>query len=277
MNSEEAFNWPDGDIILRATHGTETRHFRVHKLFLSFSSPVFNDMFRVPQPPTPSATSNGVDVIDITDPPRALELILRFVYPSVDVPVIENLTVLSEALVLADKYDIKVARARLRSPFREYATTEPLRAYAIACRLGLEEEKKIASSYTTSIHLPGLDELPEEFDHIPATEYHRLILLHARYRREITVISSRTPLTIRDYGEIADTLSPSRGARERLKARKAARSRFMAQVNEGVPLNYESLALALKVDNEPAIISDGDTRLHVSSVLSQANTLNLTV
>ena len=151
MNSEETFNWPDGDIILRTTHGIETRDFRVHKLFLSLSSRVFKDMFGLPQPSASSATSNGVDVIDATDPPRALELILQFIYSSIDVPTIGNLPVLSEALILADKYDIELARVRLRSSFKEFTTTEPLRAYAIASKLGLEEEKKIASSYTTSI------------------------------------------------------------------------------------------------------------------------------
>ena len=38
MNSGGTFNWPDGDVILRATHGAETSDFRVHKLFLSFST-----------------------------------------------------------------------------------------------------------------------------------------------------------------------------------------------------------------------------------------------
>ena len=144
MGSDETFNWSDGDVILRATHGTESRDFRVHKLFLSFSSPVFKDMFTIPQPP--SAPSDGVDIVDVTDPPRALELILRFIYPSAVSPVIDDLTILSKALLLADKYDIEVARLRLRSSFKTFTETEPLRAYAIACRLGLEDEMKIASS-----------------------------------------------------------------------------------------------------------------------------------
>ena len=234
-------------------------------------------MLRIPEPPTSSTASNSVDVVDLTDPPRALELILRFIYPSIDVSIIKNLTVLLEALILADKYDIEVARVRLRSSLRKFTVTEPLRAYAVACRLGFGEEKQIAPWHTAFVHLPGLDELPEEFNHIPATEYHCLILLHSRYRKEITGISSRTPLTIHGFREFADTLSPSRGARERLKMKQAVRSRFMAHIDEGVRLIYESLALAWKVDNGSAIISDGDTRLYVSSVLSQANTLNLTV
>ena len=193
MNSEESFNWPDGDVILRAKHGTDSRDFRVHKLILSISSPVFKDMFGISQPS--SVASNGVDVVDVTDPPRALEIVLRSIYPSVNPPVVDDLTTLSEALILADKYDIRVARSRLRSAFRQFATTEPLRTYAIACRLGFEDEMKIASSHTTSIHLPGLAELPDEFKLIPATEYHRLILLHSRYRREVTSIVDRSPAT----------------------------------------------------------------------------------
>ena len=278
MNSDETFgNWPDGDVILRATHGTETRDFRVHKLFLSFSSPIFKDMFAIPQPPSSSTTSDDLDVIDVTDPPRILELILQFVYPSIDLPVIENLTTLSEALILADKYDIEVARARLRSSLKEFVTTEPLRAYAVACRFGLEKEKKVASRYTVPIHLPGLDELPEEFEYIPATEYHRLILLHSRYRKEVAAISSRTDLTIRDFSEFADTLSSGQGAQERLKMRKVVRNHFRGRINDGVPLSYESLALALKADNEPTVITDKDIQFHVSSVLRQVNTLDLTV
>ncbi|KAF9643879.1 hypothetical protein BDM02DRAFT_3132119 [Thelephora ganbajun] len=66
----------------------------------------------------------------------------------------------------------------------------PRRVYAMTCRLGFGGEMKIASSLTTSIHLPGLTELPDEFKLIPATEYHRLILLHVRYRKEVGAIAS---------------------------------------------------------------------------------------
>jgi hypothetical protein len=53
---------------------------------------------------------------------------------------------------------------------------------------------KIASSHTTSIHLPGLTALPDEFMSIPATKYHHLILLHARYRTEVEAIATNPPL-----------------------------------------------------------------------------------
>ena len=44
MNSEEAFNWPDGDAILRSTDGSDSRDFRLHKFILSLASPAFRDM-----------------------------------------------------------------------------------------------------------------------------------------------------------------------------------------------------------------------------------------
>ena len=265
MNSGEMFNWPDGDVILRATHGTESRDFRIHKVFLSFSSPFFKDMFRIPQPS--SAPSNGVDVVDLTDPPRALELVLRFVYPSVDSPVIDDLTTLSEALVLADKYDIEVARSRLRPSFREFATTEPLRAYAIACRLGLEDEMKIASSHTTSIYLPGLAELPEEFKLIPATEYHRLILLHSRYRKEIETIA---------HSATRPTVSRGRLGGFALVLNETIRANVEEIIKECTPLNYESFKLAWKA-KYGADTDGGDVQAIFLSILDKANSLNLTV
>lgn len=180
------FNWPDGDVILRGTHGAETRDFRVHKLFLSFSSSVFKDMFTIPQPLSPTS---DVDIVDLSDPPRALELILRIVYPSSAPPIVEDLTIASEALKLADKYGIEVARPRLRSSLAGFAKIEPLRTYAIAYQLGFEEEMKIASTHTLPIDISALTQLPDEFKFIPATEYHRLIRLHTRYRKEVMPIA----------------------------------------------------------------------------------------
>ena len=275
MNPNEMFNWPDGDVILRATHDTETRDFRVHKLFLSFSSPVFKDMFKIPQPP--SDTWDGVETVDVPDPPRALELILRFIYPSPTSPVVDDLAALSEDLVLADKYDVEVARVRLRASFVGFAKTEPLRAFAIACRFGLTEEMKIASSHTTSIHLPSSIELPDEFKSIPATEYHRLVRLHSRYREEVEAIADRTPLQRPFISNVFDLFVDGGDAAGRLKSRETAKQNFRKSIKEGVPLNQESLVKAWKADGVINPLSDPEIQTHISSILSQASGLNLTV
>ena len=265
-------NWPDGDIILRAAHGTESRDFRVHKFFLSFSSPIFKDMLKIPQPP--SIASNGVDIIEVTDPPRALELILRFIYPSTSPPIIDDLTVLSEALVLADKYDIEVARSRLRLSFMGFAKTEPLRVYAIACRLGLEAEMKIASSYTISIDLPGLTQLPDEFRFVPATEYQRLVHLHARYRKEVVAIADRVTPTISSViGGAGFYCPPDLGQRT---AGQVVHRPVTDCIAKGIPLDYESFTLALKRDYGFDVEACGVGHV-IHSILDQADALRLTV
>jgi hypothetical protein len=189
MNSDEIFNWPDGDVILRSTRGTASRDFRVHKLILSLASPVFKDMFKIPQPSSGAAEA---DIVDLVDPPRAVELILRFIYPFPP-PRIDNLTLLSEVLALTDKYDIEAARSQLRISLLGFARSEPLRVYAVAYQLGFQDEMKIASWYAMSINLPELAELPDEFRSIPATAYHHLILLHTRHHKKTKPVVARPP------------------------------------------------------------------------------------
>jgi hypothetical protein len=185
--------------------------------------------------------------------------------------------VLSEALVLADKYDIEVARVRLRASFAGFAKTEPLRAYAIAFRLGLTEEMKIASSHTTSIHLPSLAEIPDEFKSVPATEYHRLVRLHSRYREEVEAIADRTPLQRPFFSIGVESFFNGGDAAGRSKSREAAKQNFRKSIKEGVPLNQESLFKAWKTDCGIDPPSDPEIHSHISSILSQAAGLNLTI
>ena len=124
-----------------------------------------------------------------------IRLVLRSIYPSSHPPVANDFAILSEALVVADKYDDNVARVPLRSLPTEFVKKEPVGAYSIACRF----EVKVASSLMTSIYLPDLAELPDEFKHIQAAaDYHRLILLHSKYRKEIMALANRTPFPRQD-------------------------------------------------------------------------------
>lgn len=269
MDSDETFNWSDGDVILRCTHGSDSRDFRLHKLFLSFASPVFKDMFKLSQPS--SVAASDIDVVDVIDPPTILELLLRFIYPCPP-PVIDNLALLTEVLVLADKYDVEAARARLRPSLAEFAKTEPLRVYAIACRLGLEEEKKTASSYTTSIDLSTLAQLPDEFKSVSAMEYQRLIRLHARYRKEVIGIATRAVASIPSALGGAGFYNAVTGGRGAVGS--AAHSPIVDCVAKCTPLDYQVFALTLKKD----YAIDPNSYGHViRSIIDQAKALRLTV
>jgi len=180
---DDEFNVPGGDVILRA-QGPPNRDFRVHKLVLSLASPFFGDMFGIPQPP--NALTTGDEVIDVTDPPQALGLVLRLIYPFPP-PNVNNLDLLVEGLVITDKYNIEGARARLRVELTKFVNDAPLRVYAIASRFGFDgEAEAAASSLTTSTYyLPALSDLPNDFKYILAPAYHKLIVLQTKHRDDI--------------------------------------------------------------------------------------------
>ena len=183
MNEE--FNVPGGDIILRAQGSPNHHDFRVHKLVLSLASPVFRDMFGIPQP-RPDALNVDIEVIDVTDPPRGFDLVLRLIYPFPP-PNVDSLDILVEGLVIADKYNIESARARLREPLKKFIKEAPLRVYAIAVRFGFDEEAETAASLTTGVFLPALTDLPDDpnLKYVSAPAYHKLIVLHEKHRYEI--------------------------------------------------------------------------------------------
>ena len=178
----DKFGPPDGDVTLRV-QGPPTRDFHVHKLVLSLASPFFRDMFNIPQPER-AIPRDDLEVVDVTDPPQGLEVVLRFIYPYPP-PNVDSLDLLVEGLVITDKYDIKGAQAELRSRLTKFVQEDPLRVYAIASRFGFEEEAEEASSLTTGIYLPALADLPDDLKNIPALAYHKLVRIHEKYREEV--------------------------------------------------------------------------------------------
>ena len=89
----------DADIILRASGGKE---FHAHKIILSLASPVFRDMFSVPQPPL--AKSSELPIVDVDNLPEVLEMFLQTTHPTAN-PLINDIKTLTSIVRLADKYD----------------------------------------------------------------------------------------------------------------------------------------------------------------------------
>jgi BTB/POZ domain len=167
------FDSPDADVTLRTDDGTS---FRVYSRILSEASPFFRDLFTLPQPAADKDASTAV--VPVCEGSEIIHTLLRFTYPIEDPPV-ETLSLLSDVLGAALKYDLAVAVQSLQrlllSP--KFVENEPTRVYAIACRHGLEEEAKIASSHTLNVNV--LDgPIVEELKFITAYDYHRLLALH---------------------------------------------------------------------------------------------------
>ena len=193
------FNAPDADIILRAP-GPPKRDFRVHKLILSLASPVFKGMFSLPQPTSDSSRESvaGIEVVEVTDPTGALDIILRMIYPSFTPPSLDgdfDFDTLVECLVIADKYEIGRAGSQLRDALARACPTRPLRVYAVAARFGFTKLMDFTSHrISSSVHLPEISELPDDFDFVSATAYHRLVRQRAIYVEAMAEIIKQTLL-----------------------------------------------------------------------------------
>ena len=128
----------DADVVIRAAGLLD---FRAHKSILSLASPVFKEMFTIPQPPTD--TPGILPHADVQDSPVTWANLLGIIYPMQN-PVIDDLGDLESLLLAAQKYQmqstIDVYKKGLED--REFIRGDPLRLYAIACRWGFRDQAK---------------------------------------------------------------------------------------------------------------------------------------
>ena len=151
MSQASLFATHDGDIVLRAGTEPDSKHdFRVHKFILSLASSVFKDMFAFPQPSDQTLNEHQLPVVDVSDPPEVLDVILRLIYPGVEPPKITEPKTLSASFLTADKYNITSIYPILRENLKTFLPNRSLWVYIIACRFGFLEEKKQAAKLTSS-------------------------------------------------------------------------------------------------------------------------------
>lgn len=189
----------DADVILRASRCDVPRQFRVHKTILSVASPVFKDMFSMPQPVSSATTPEATTpVIDLDDTPEDLENFLCMVYPFGS-PKISTLDAISRALVILDKYQVHGAslrplRSRLVSPV--FLKNDPIRVYSLACRWKFKNEADLAAHYTSSFDvLTSVRE--EDIQWMTTMEYHRILIIgNERYSKGQNYIRTTPPACV---------------------------------------------------------------------------------
>ncbi|KAL6300880.1 hypothetical protein BKA93DRAFT_501364 [Sparassis latifolia] len=178
--AQPPFDNLSANIILRSSDNID---FCVHSVILSEASPFFKDMFSLQQPIVDRTKSNntveyrdGRPVITVGEDSRTLDGLLRLCYPITD-PELKDLLLVRPMLEAALKYQMDEATAITRKALRSFAEKEPLRIWAIACRLRLEEDAHYAAQFTlqqTSI----ADSFPQEMQEITAGPYFRLLKYH---------------------------------------------------------------------------------------------------
>jgi len=193
------FTADDADIILRASRCDAPRDFHVHKIILSIASPVFKDMFGVPQPAPPASSAEAmVPIINVDDTPEDLEVFLRVIYP-LGSPTMPTLDAISDALVTLDKYQVQGGSLQpLRSLLvsLEFLENDPIRVYSLACRWGFKEEADLAAPYTSSLDVLGRI-CEEDLRRMTGVEYHRILILGNERRSKSMnyILNHPTPCT----------------------------------------------------------------------------------
>jgi len=176
MSSDKAYDFDDADIILRAPR---SKGFRVHRSVLSVSSPVLRALVaEVPKASLEDEEKGDLPEINVEDAPEDVDLLLRLIYPIIPSPKFEDFDSLSRAFTILQKYQVEGVQGLLKpilvSP--SFLTSDPVRVYAMACRLGFKEEAEIAVPHAATVDFTSTIRA-EDLHNMSGMDYHRLVVL----------------------------------------------------------------------------------------------------
>ncbi|KAG1737170.1 hypothetical protein EDB19DRAFT_2040045 [Suillus lakei] len=152
------FDNPDGDIILRST--TDHVDFHTFKVILSLMSPVFKDMFTLPQSSLQSGVS-PVPVIPVVESSPTLEFLLLLCYPAATP---------TSAASLIRAADLAIV---------QFLPHDALELYALSCQFGWQHHAQTAA--TRALEIKDLGRPSHVFNglrNITGFDYHRLLAYH---------------------------------------------------------------------------------------------------
>ncbi|KAH9021001.1 hypothetical protein EDB85DRAFT_440215 [Lactarius pseudohatsudake] len=139
---------PDANIIVRSS---DKVNFRVHKSVLAMSSPFFNDLLSLPQPPDDELV-DGLPVIQLSEDAGLLNSLVSLLYP-VSPLIPGHFEKVFALLAACQKYDMISIQSYLRAEIKRGGFLAPIgdeafRAYAVASSMGLIPEMESAAHLT---------------------------------------------------------------------------------------------------------------------------------
>ncbi|KAH9954184.1 hypothetical protein BC827DRAFT_1098764, partial [Russula dissimulans] len=122
--------------------------FYVHKSILSMSSPIFRDMFSLPQP-ADSELVEGLPVVCLAEEAQVLHNLLTMLYPIPSV-IPDEYDKALDLLAVSHKYDMAAIQSSIRAEMknknlRPLTAAATFRAYGIASAKGLTPEMETAA------------------------------------------------------------------------------------------------------------------------------------
>ncbi|KAG2103127.1 uncharacterized protein F5147DRAFT_762403 [Suillus discolor] len=165
------------DIILRSADGVD---FHVYKLILSLMSPVFKDMFSLPQPESESQSDvSSVPIINVIEGSTTLESLLLLCYPAAT-PTFRSLDDAKVVMKAASKYDMQAALSRAGDlAMAQFFPNNFLELYALSCQFGWQHHAQTAA--TRALKIKDLGRPSNGFhglQDISGADYHRLLAYH---------------------------------------------------------------------------------------------------
>ncbi|KAH9174339.1 hypothetical protein EDB89DRAFT_1884149 [Lactarius sanguifluus] len=144
----ECLDTGEADIIVRTS---DLANFLIHKSVLASSSPVFRDMFALPNPSN-DGMIDGLPVVDISEDSELVRSLITIMYP-VPSEIPASYDKVLALLAAAQKYEMDAVQSTIRAevargPSLTLDGAEVFRAYAIASSSGLKPEMEMAARLT---------------------------------------------------------------------------------------------------------------------------------
>lgn len=151
LSLPEFGNVSQADDIVRSSDHVD---FRVHKSILACSSPVFNDMFSLPQPFNHEPV-DGLPMVQLTEDAEILRALITTLYP-IPSELPTSYDGILALLAAAQKYDMGAVQSSIRAEVsrRKLSTlsgTQVFRTYAIASSWGLIPEMNMAARHSLDL------------------------------------------------------------------------------------------------------------------------------
>jgi len=183
--ADAPFDDTDTDIVLRTSDNVD---FHVFKTILSLASPVFKDMFTIPQPSSPS------NVVHISEDSSIIEKLLLFCYPVAN-PLIRDLAEAGHLLEAARKYDICAVPTLVQASITSLLNDDnAVSVYGFASQHNWQAKAQAAAFRTLqSITLgrPGVSLSATDLSMMTTADYHRLLVYHDSCAQEAANIGKR--------------------------------------------------------------------------------------
>ncbi|OJA08967.1 hypothetical protein AZE42_06843 [Rhizopogon vesiculosus] len=173
--AQAPFDNHDCDIILRSCDGVD---FRVFKLILSLASPVFRDMFTLPQTELQSDVLS-VPVIPMTETSTTMRSLLLLCYPIAN-PTFNSLADAKAVLEAARKYDMGgIVSSAGDLVMAQFPSADSLELYILSCRFGWYLHAQTVAARTLEIKDLGKPRSESAgLQDITGLDYQRLLIYH---------------------------------------------------------------------------------------------------